>query len=117
MPAGETLEPPTGGAAPDASPTAGPGPPPADEDRSPRLPVESARRDLARRLRVDLALIKVVEAVSQEPDAEVMSCLAGDAASEESWANLDEVQWLSLLVKGNVYHYVVLEVDVIYCGE
>jgi hypothetical protein len=116
MPAGETPEPSTDGATPDISPIAGPGQPPADGDYSLYSPVEGARWDLARRLQTDPVWVEVVEVITREPDAEVMSCLSGNAVPEEPWTNLDEVQWISLLVKGNVYHYVVLELDVIYCG-
>lgn len=91
--------------------------PPAVEDHSPPTPVETARVDLAHRLHTDIFLIDVVKVVAQEPDAEVMPCLAGDAVPEELWVSLSEVQWISLSVKGNVHRYVALGDLIIYCGE
>lgn len=113
-PASETPETPADRATPDVPPPAERRPP-AIEDSSPPTPVEMARSDLAHRLHTDIFLIDVVGVVAREPDVEVMPCLASDAVAERLWANLGEVQWISLSVKGNVHHYVALGDLVIYC--
>jgi hypothetical protein len=90
--------------------------PPAD-DAPARTIVGMARADLARRLGVGLEWVEVVEVTAREPDTEVMLCLAGDATPEPAWADLDEVQWITLSVKGKVYRYVGLVDLVSYCDE
>jgi hypothetical protein len=77
--------------------------------------VEGARRDLARRLQVDPVWIEVVEAVTREPDAETMPCLTNGTVPQELWADLDQVQWITLSVKEQVYHYLVLDDFIVYC--
>ncbi len=114
-PATETSEMPTNAAVPDTPFPVESEQPPDSERRSPRPPVEGARRDLARRLQVDLALVEVIEAVTQEPDVEMMPCLANGTVTEELWVNLDEVQWITLSVKKQVHHYLVLDDFIVYC--
>lgn len=92
-------------------------PPPIDTDDSPLTPIEMARADLSRRLKVDAVWIEVVEVVTREPNAEDMPCLAGNSVPEELWVNLDEVQWISLSAKGNIHHYIVLGDLIIYCDK
>ena len=89
-------------------------PPPSGGD-PPRTPVGMAKSDLARRLQVDLAWVEVVEVATREPDEEIVSCLTGDGAYEQLWADLDEVQWITLSVKASLYHYVALVDLVVYC--
>ena len=92
-------------------------PPPIDMDDLPPTPIDRARANLSRRLHVDIVWIEVAEVVLREPNAEDMPCLAGKSVSEELWVNLDEVQWISLSVKGNIHHYIALGDVVIYCDE
>lgn len=118
-PVGEPPEMPADRATHDAlslPPSVGHRPPPAVEDHFPPTPVEMARADLAHRLHTETSLVDVVEAVTREPDVEVMRCL-GDILSEELWSDLSEVEWISLSVKGNVHHYVALGEVVLYCDE
>lgn len=91
--------------------------PPIDKDFLPPTPAETAQADLAHRLHVDIGWIKVTEIVAREPNTEDMPCLARDSVPEGLWMNLDEVQWISLSVKGNVHHYVALGDLVIYCDR
>jgi len=88
--------------------------PPAD-DAPPRTLVGMTKADLARRLRVDPAWVEVVQVAAREPDTQVMSCLNNGAAPERTWENLDEVQWITLSVKGEVYYYVALVDLISYC--
>lgn len=111
-------ETPMGGATPYVLPLAEPElqQPPADDAPSCTI-VGMARADLARRLGVGLEWVEVVAVTAREPDTEVMFCLAGDATPEPAWADLDEVQWITLSVKGKVYRYVGLVDLVSYCDE
>jgi hypothetical protein len=110
VPVDETPEAPTEQLSPGES-----GQPPVDRDGALRPPVEGARRDLARRLQVDLAWVEVVETVTRQPDAETMPCLTNGTVPEELWANLDQVQWITLSVKQQVHHYLVLDDFIVYC--
>ncbi len=105
---------------PGAPPPAERQPPPARDDPSPPSPAEMARFDLADYLHTDVAWVQVVDVVVREPDAEVMSCLGNEPLFEKLWGDDQvtvQVDWISLSVKGNIYHYVALGDRVTYCDE
>lgn len=76
-----------------------------------------ARLDLAHRLNTDIIWIDVVEVVTREPDADIMPCLADETLFRGLRENLGEVQWISLSVKGNIYHYIALGDFIQYCDR
>lgn len=99
------------------TPTTGESMPPAVEDITTPTAVETARADLAHRLNADTDLVEVVDVVVRPPEPETMPCLADEVIPEELWGRAEEVKWMTLSVKGNVYHYVALGDLVSYCGK
>lgn len=102
---------------PAATPSAEYQPPVDDGPSMPLSPAAQARIDLARRLRIDSDRIDVVNVTARELDEAVISCLTRGGGSEKLWADLEEVQWITLAVKDKVHHYVALDELVIYCDE
>jgi len=113
--ASKTPETPTVQATPDAPSTKER--PPAVEDMSTPAPVETARADLAQRLHTDVARIEVIDVTAREPDIEDMPCLADKPTFEKLGESVEEIQWITLSVKDNIYHYVAWGDQVIYCEE
>jgi hypothetical protein len=112
--ASEPSQPPAADTKP-GTPITGESMPPAVEDITTPTAAETARADLAHRLNADIALVEVVDVVMRPPERETMSCLADGLVPEELWGRAEEVKWITLSVKGNVYHYVALGDLVVYC--
>ena len=91
--------------------------PPAIEVYATPPPAETARADLAHRLHTDIALIQIVQVITREPDADEMPCLAEQSMSQKLWADLNEVQWISLSVKGNIHYYAAMGDLILYCEK
>jgi len=58
-------------------------------------------------------LINNVFQVDEEP----LTCLNASLYSEMLQAHFKEVQWISLSVTGNLYHYVVFGDVIVFCDE
>lgn len=91
--------------------------PPAIEEQATPMPVQMARADLARRLNTDIDLIEIVDVSTRAPDPAEMPCLAEGTVPERVWRGLEEVEWITLSVKGNQHHYLAWGEMVIYCEE
>lgn len=89
--------------------------PPAVEDIATPTAAETARADLTHRLNTETGLVEVVDVVIRPPEPETMPCLADGVVPEELWRRAEQVKWITLSVKGNVYHYVALGDLVVYC--
>ncbi|MCP4540857.1 MAG: hypothetical protein GY832_27285 [Chloroflexi bacterium] len=95
-------------------------PPPSRDDPEPHTLAEMARFDLADRLYTDVDSVQVMGVVTRELDADVMSCIEDEPLFEKLWEDDQgerQVEWISLSVKGNVHHYIVLGDWVAYCGQ
>lgn len=97
------------------TPITGESMPPAVEDIATPTAAETARADLAHRLNTETGLVEVVDVVMRPPEPEIMPCLADGVVPEELWRRAEQVKWITLSVKGNVYHYVALGDLVVYC--
>lgn len=91
--------------------------PPAIEEQATPTPAQMARADLAHRLNADVALIEIVDVSKRAPDPDEMPCLAEGTVPERVWRELEEVEWITLSVKGNRHHYLAWGEVVIYCEE
>jgi hypothetical protein len=81
------------------------------------VPAQSARIDLAARLHTDADLVEILDVTSQKPDPQTMPCLADGSLAEELWSRAETVEWISLSIKGNLYHYLALGDLLLYCEE
>lgn len=91
--------------------------PPYDKKPAPPSLIDKARFDLARRLRINLADIQVIEAEVRPMDEQAMRCLAGAPAVSNPDAAPEEVHWIVLTAGGQTYAYAGVAGEVIYCGQ
>jgi hypothetical protein len=91
--------------------------PPYDKKSAPPGLIDKARFDLARRLRINLADIQVIDTEIRPMDAQAMRCVAGGPAAREAGAVPKEVHWIALTAGGQTYSYAGVGGEVIYCGQ
>jgi hypothetical protein len=91
--------------------------PPYDKKSAPLSLTDKARFDLARRLRINLADIQVIDIEIRPIDAQAMRCVADSPAVRESGPAPEEVHWIVLTARGQTHTYAGWAGEVIYCGQ